>query len=110
MWPGSPASGPLPPSGPAPEAQGAGSPAHADCIWSPGPTRLSLWAAVHGRLGRAGREASVSEHFVPFPVPAGPGLGAPPPLRHLVSCQYVRMYVRLCCCKYLSLVLGQLQK
>lgn len=38
------------------------------------------------------------------------GWGAPPPLGHMVSCKYVCMYVRLCCCKYLSWVPGQLQK
>lgn len=53
----------------------------------------------------------MSVHFVPLPVSTGPRAGgAPPPLGHMVSCKYVCMYVRLCCCKYLSWVPGQLQK
>lgn len=57
-----------------------------------------------------GREASVSALCSPPRLHRAQGWGAPPPLGHMVSCKYVCMYVRLCCCKYLSWVPGQLQK
>lgn len=58
------------------------------------PRRLCLWAAVRGRLGRAGREASESVHLVPFPVPAGPRAGGR--LHLSVTWVPVNMYVCMC--------------
>lgn len=80
--------------------------AHVACACACG--RLCVGALRRARGGRLLCQCTL----FPSPSPQGPGLGG---RLHLSVTwfpvnMYVCMYVRLCCCKYLSWVPGQLQK